>query len=217
MSECSQCVCGEDTFSYEDWLYEGERCCPPAGGERCSLKTNGDGVCTGIRIDESFQRCRYVHFYCDNTSVDTLNRYKLYYSTKQYCITKYYSNRTVDKYNICHGERLCENGKDIEECRKLSCDKSEGTFSDNAPRQTECEDFTEDSRVHRECYNTSKANDGEFDCLNRKDEKTVSEEISGRIDWRELTKCNSSYGTDGLTCGTECRWIHLNIFSKNCL
>ena len=142
-----QCICGEETFSYDDYMNNGKECCPPPGGDKCYEDANGDGVCkNGIVIDKRYQTCNHVHFSCDN--------------------------KTVNNYNLCHGDSLCEDGKDLQECQTKSCDNS---------RHRKCEEDTKVIRAHKECYDTKKFNDGEFDCLNRIDEKTASEEMSARI------------------------------------
>ena len=153
----------------------GKRCCPPPGGE-CELDGDGDGVCPGgVVIDFRSQSCGYVHFPCDN--------------------------KTVNKYNICHGYGLCQDGTDLEQCSALSCDASE-------PRQTSCEDRQDvSSTAHKECYDSRKGNDGEFDCLNRRDEKIVGQETSVRINFTELTECvNEDEDEDGVFCGSNCVW-----------
>ena len=182
INECAQCKCGDDTLSYEDYEENDKRCCPAPGGE-CEVDDDGDGVCNkGVVIDRSRdQYCNdYTHFSCDN--------------------------KTVNKYNICHGSGLCQDGTDLEQCSTLSCD----TY-----RHTSCEDGQDvSSTAHRECYLYSKGNDGEFDCLNRRDEKVVSQETSVRIDFTELKKCKCKYAysygddivrNDGLPCGSDCR------------
>ena len=173
ISECAQCKCGDDTLSYEDYKENWKRCCPAPGGE-CEVDDDGDGVCNkGVVIDRSRnQRCNdYTHFYCDN--------------------------KTVNKYNICHGSGLCQDGTDLEQCSTLSCGSG----------QTSCEDGQDvSSTAHRECYLTRKGNDGEFDCLNRRDEKVVIQETSVKIDFKELKKCEYRFGYDTLLCGSDCRW-----------
>ena len=173
ISECAQCKCGDETLSYEDYEENDKRCCPAPGGE-CEVNDYGDGVCNkGVVIDVSrYQYCGYyTHFSCDD--------------------------KTVNKYNICHGFGLCQDGTDLEQCSTLSCD-------DGWNDHTSCEDGQNvSSTAHRECYPPSKGNDGEFDCLNRRDEKIVSQETSVRIDFTELKKCEDG-GYDGLTCGSDC-------------
>ena len=163
------CVCGDNTFSFEDWRNNDKRCCQ-APGEYCRTNNEGDGVCNnGIMINED-QSCDYAHFSCDN-------------------------NRTVDKYEMCHGYTLCQDGTDLEMCSALACDTS---------TQASCEDGTNTNTDHRECYLESKGNDGSYDCLNGRDEKTFTRDTSVRIDFSELKNCNDSYGQDGMTCGSEC-------------
>ena len=61
--------------------------------------------------------------------------------------------------------------------------------------------------AHKECFDSWKANDGEFDCLNRNDEKSLLSSDQGtkvRINFTELIKCEDYYGNDGLTCGEKC-------------
>ena len=92
ISRCAQCVCGDNTFSDEDYY-----CCP-ALGEECHTNEKGDGVCNnGIMIEEN-QSCDYAPFSCDN--------------------------RTVNKYEMCHGYTLCQDKTDLEQCSALVCDTS---------------------------------------------------------------------------------------------
>ena len=76
--------------------------------------------------------------------------------------------RTVNKDEMCHGYTLCQDGTDLEQCSALACDTSRYLAS---PRQSSC--GTLGNTAHRECYQTSKGNDGSYDCLNRRDEKRV--------------------------------------------
>ena len=171
ISECAKCKCGDETLNYEDYKENiHKRCCPVPGG-KCEVDDDGDGVCNkGVVIDYIDHSCDYYHFSCDN--------------------------KTVNKYNICHGSGLCQDGTDLEQCSTLSCD----TY------YTSCEDGQDvSSTAHRECYYTRKGNDGEFDCLNRRDEKIVGQETSVRINFTELTECVNE-DEDGVLCGSNCIW-----------
>ena len=98
ISGCVQCVCGDNTFSYEDYWKNDKICCR-APGEKCHTNDEGDGVCNnGVMLNRRYQGCGIAHFSCDN--------------------------RTVNQYEICHGYGLCQDGTDLEQCRVLECDNS---------------------------------------------------------------------------------------------
>ena len=103
---------------------------------------------------------------------------------------------------MCHGDVLCRDGTDLEQCSVLSC--GEG--------QTSCSEGTEMTTA-RECYDTGRGNDGVFDCLNRNDEENVRPETTVNIDFKDLKKCQTDFvevedqdvkGDDGLLCGEKC-------------
>ena len=124
-------------------------------------------------IGRRHQSCDYFHFSCDN--------------------------RTVNKYEMCHGYTLCQDGTDLEQCSALTCDTSRYSAS---PRQSSC--GTLENTAHRECYKPSRGNDGSYDCLNRRDEKSVTRDTSVRIDFSELKSFKDLYGKVCLTCGSDC-------------
>ena len=109
ISACAQCVCGDNTFSEEDYFDDDKRCCP-APREECQTNDEGDGVCNnGIMINAFYQSCDYAHFSCDN--------------------------RTVNKYEMCHGYTLCQDGTDLEQCSALTCDTSRNGYDMDLTRQ----------------------------------------------------------------------------------
>ena len=65
-TECAGCVCGQAVFTYQDYQDH---------GKRCRVEEEGDGVCSeGIVISNDHQDCDYVHFSCDNS---TVNKYEM--------------------------------------------------------------------------------------------------------------------------------------------
>ena len=95
---------------------------------------------------------------------------------------------------MCHGDVLCRDGTDLEQCSVMSCGYG----------QTLCSEGTEMTTA-RECYDTDKGNDGEFDCLNRNDEENVAQETKDNIDFKDFKKCKAGYWKDeGLRCGKAC-------------
>ena len=102
ISRCTQCFCGEHSINFNDWAVGfGKLCCPQPGNEECDFNYIGDVRCDRGLVIENFGNlrtpnfCDYAHFSCDN--------------------------KTVNKYNICHGSPICYDGTDLEQCSTLIC------------------------------------------------------------------------------------------------